>query len=242
MTEAEWLACPKVWPMLEFIGGRDRGAVARLFSWLGFRSVYITTRKLRLFACACCRLNPRITRVPQLNNAVATSERFADGLATLDELVGAADQVRLIFPPGEGTAVSFAAACAAAVASTMSSSLSGHTGMDNAVAWASKTIETDLVTRVYQDDSSENEPAIPSTDYHTLLRHIVGNPFCVYRAPTPWTSAVIKLAEAQYAGEDCSFALHDALLESGFPDLAAHFMEQGHPKGCWAVDLLLGKG
>jgi hypothetical protein len=43
-------------------------------------------------------------------------------------------------------------------------------------------------------------------------------------------------------GADACFALHDALLESGFPDLAAHFMEeQFHPKGCWAVDMILGK-
>jgi hypothetical protein len=43
-------------------------------------------------------------------------------------------------------------------------------------------------------------------------------------------------------GADATFALHDALLEAGHPDLAAHFQaEQWHPKGCWVVDLLLGR-
>jgi hypothetical protein len=36
--------------------------------------------------------------------------------------------------------------------------------------------------------------------------------------------------------------LHDALLEAGHPELAEHFQqEQWHPKGCFALDLILGK-
>jgi hypothetical protein len=45
-----------------------------------------------------------------------------------------------------------------------------------------------------------------------------------------------------YAGEACHFALHDALLEAGHPELAEHFREEkDHPKGCWVVDLIVGK-
>ncbi len=35
----------------------------------------------------------------------------------------------------------------------------------------------------------------------------------------------------------------DALLEAGHPELAEHFRDakEWHPKGCWVVDLLLGK-
>jgi len=61
-----------------------------------------------------------------------------------------------------------------------------------------------------------------------------------YPAPPSWPSPVIKLAEALYAGEDCSFALHDALLEAGHPELAEHFAKE-HPKGCWVLDLILAK-
>jgi hypothetical protein len=61
-------------------------------------------------------------------------------------------------------------------------------------------------------------------------------------SPESWPASVVSLAEAVYNGADATFALHDALLESGFPDLAAHFQaEQWHMKGCWAVDLILGK-
>jgi len=75
-----------------------------------------------------------------------------------------------------------------------------------------------------------------------LLRHIIGNPFRPYAAPDHWPSTVIQLADALYNGHDCTFALHDALLEAGHPELAEHFKEeQLHPKGCWVLDLLLGK-
>jgi hypothetical protein len=75
-----------------------------------------------------------------------------------------------------------------------------------------------------------------------LLRHIIGNPFRPYPAPPSWPTAVVALAEAIYNGADATFALHDALLEAGHPDLATHFhAEKEHPKGCWVVDLVLGK-
>ncbi len=38
MTEQEWVDCPRPEWMLDFLGGK------------------ISRRKLRLFACACCRL------------------------------------------------------------------------------------------------------------------------------------------------------------------------------------------
>lgn len=45
--------------------------------------------------------------------------------------------------------------------------------------------------------------------------------------------------QCSYAGGDVAFALADALLEAGHPELAAHLRgEAWHPKGCWVVDLL----
>jgi hypothetical protein len=73
------------------------------------------------------------------------------------------------------------------------------------------------------------------------LRHIFGNPFRPYPAPGHWPSTVIQLAESLYNGQDCSFALHDALLEAGHAELAEHFNENNHPKGCWVMDMILGK-
>jgi len=53
----------------------------------------------------------------------------------------------------------------------------------------------------------------------------------------------IRLAEAMYAGEQCGYALHDALLEAGQVALAVHFAPvPSHWRGCWALDTILGKG
>lgn len=60
-----------------------------------------------------------------------------------------------------------------------------------------------------------------------------------YPAPPSWPADVIRLAEALYHGADVAFALADALLEAGHPELAKHFRgESWHPKGCWVLDAI----
>jgi hypothetical protein len=73
-------------------------------------------------------------------------------------------------------------------------------------------------------------------------RHISGNPYRPYLAPAQWPSGIVLLAEAFRDGQDCGFALHDALLEGGHPQLAEHFaQEKEHPPGCWVLTLILGR-
>ena len=95
-----------------------------------------------------------------------------------------------------------------------------------------------------------------------LLRHLVGNPWKPLKARLPFPTAVVRMAEALYRGDDCAFALHDALLDAGELELAEHFdgtheewtdrevtdsppgtraWKEDHPRGCWAIDLILEK-
>ncbi|OAI46027.1 hypothetical protein AYO44_12150 [Planctomycetaceae bacterium SCGC AG-212-F19] len=75
-----------------------------------------------------------------------------------------------------------------------------------------------------------------------MLRHIMGNPFKPYPAPATWPSTVVELAQAIYDGQNNRLILADALEESGHQELAQHFREEEwHMKGCWAMDVILGK-
>lgn len=66
MTEQEWLECSAPRPMVNSPLSQKSG------------------RKLRLFACACCR---RFwAELNAWQDAVSVAERFADGLATFEEL------------------------------------------------------------------------------------------------------------------------------------------------------------
>jgi hypothetical protein len=80
-----------------------------------------------------------------------------------------------------------------------------------------------------------------------LLREIFGNPFRPVAFDPRWRTAdVVALAQAIY--DDRAFdrmpILADALLDAGCDDeqVIGHCRGDGpHVRGCWVVDLVLGK-
>jgi hypothetical protein len=101
--------------------------------------------------------------------------------------------------------------------------------------------------------SPDDSPTIQALrETHLLLqesifRDIVGNPFRPVAFDAHWrTGDVLGLARAAY--EDGAFGrlpmLADALMDSGCDDesILAHCRGPGpHARGCWVVDLILGK-
>jgi hypothetical protein len=81
----------------------------------------------------------------------------------------------------------------------------------------------------------------------SLLHDIFGNPFCPSVVERSWlTAAVVTLAAHVYYERafDQMPRLADALLDAGCDDeeLKEHCRSGGpHVRGCWAIDLLLGK-
>src|SRR5262249_29695557 len=71
MTEAEWLACNDPRPMLTSL--RDRAS----------------DRKLRLFACACCRRIWHLLTDGRSRTAVTVAEQFSEGAVTAQQLLEA---------------------------------------------------------------------------------------------------------------------------------------------------------
>jgi hypothetical protein len=87
-----------------------------------------------------------------------------------------------------------------------------------------------------------------------LLREVVGNPFRPVTVAPAWLTPTVKgLASAAYEERvqpSCELdaarlgVLADALEEAGCDngDILAHCRGPGpHVRGCWVVDLLLGK-
>jgi hypothetical protein len=80
-----------------------------------------------------------------------------------------------------------------------------------------------------------------------LLRDIFGNPFRLAAVDPSWfTSTVLALASQMYDSRDFSPMpiLADALQDAGCDndDILNHCRQPGeHFRGCWVVDLLLGK-
>ena len=81
----------------------------------------------------------------------------------------------------------------------------------------------------------------------SLLRDIFGNPFRPVALAAEWrTDTAVALAAQMYESRDFSAMaiLADALQDAGCDavDLLRHCREPGeHVRGCWAVDLVLGK-
>jgi hypothetical protein len=218
MTEGEWLACTEPLPMLEFLRGK------------------VSDRKLRLFACASCRNIWECLPAPECRAALELTERYADGWATNDELQCVATAVIANLEGWAAIDRHMVEATAHATAGRAFETSAAVVAFFEEYASLSTADGEDLAQKVAE--ARQNASRFQAT----LLRHVFNNPFRPYGAPRPWLAAAASLAEAVYNGVDAGFALHEALLESGFPDLAAHFMEeQWHPKGCWVVDLILGR-
>jgi hypothetical protein len=212
MTEAEWLACVRPLGMLEEPGTRR------------------SARKRRLFAAACCRRLGRVVSDGGMRAADA-AEAFADGAATADQLAAAQRRVGLATHPHRQHA--------AEAALTASCS----PGYDPAVGAAKSA----AIARAMVPGTSAVRKATEWAAQADLVRDIFGNPFRPVTFPPSWlTFTVTALARQMYETRDFSAMpiLADALQDAGCEndDILDHCRGPGpHVRGCWVVDLVLGK-
>jgi hypothetical protein len=214
MTEAQWLAFPDPRPMLEFL--RDKAS----------------DRKLRLFACAYCRA-VRSSQPMLPGTAVAVAERYADGLASDEDL--ASERRGAPFPNEYAEWVV---------------ALPAYDGAWQAVDWL--TSSRDLVK--IDPDALRHFPipldAVVERSV-LLLRDIFGSllfrPVSIASEVLAWNDGtVVKLAQGIY--DDRAFdrlpVLAAALEEAGChdADILGHCRQPGpHVRGCWVVDAPLDK-
>ena len=235
MTEAEW------W------GATDSVALA---DWLFF-DVWVADRKLRLFCVACCRWTEGKTR-DVFRELLDTIEWFAEGEASEEELEAALRPAAEIEAKELHTLVwskqaqSERAITSAAFTPTRAEALFGP-------GWRERSWYQDgqpyPVSVVYLSRCPfGHERATRECQVVRLLHDTFGPllfrpAFC---SPAWRTDAALALARQMYESREFGAMpiLADALQDAGCDndDILNHCRSEGsHVRGCWVVDLVLGK-
>ncbi|VTR93252.1 Uncharacterized protein OS=Sorangium cellulosum (strain So ce56) GN=sce5710 PE=4 SV=1 [Gemmata massiliana] len=235
MTEAEWLASEDIEAMFGVVRARSK------------------RRRSRLFAVACCRAIDPALPDPRSQRAISIAELHADGSATDAELasvmLGAHE---VVLARASDPAVIEAAASASEGLTRKAAGMrqwSYRMGMERAA-------ECVAVPHPYRAAVQVGE-LVRSRLFHfqgpdrgaqaSILRDIFGHIFRPVAFSPSWrTSVAVALAAQMYESRDFGAMpiLADALQDAGCDsaDVLDHCRGEGpHVRGCWVVDLVLGK-
>jgi hypothetical protein len=234
MTEEEWLGATDPTPMLVFL---------RWTPVLSLRS-RTSDRKTLLFACACCSVIHDIIIDKRSKEALSTAQLFAEGNATRQELDATRDaawKAKNALFVAKAPVIEISAASAVAYAAAFPASRYAIDAAENA-AYATPKVVYDGLTGGFMDavNAAKQKQVV-------LLRDIIGNPFQSGTVGPHWLkTSVVNLVQAIY--QDRAFdrmpILADALQDAGCEneDILNHCRRPGdHVRGCWVVDLILGK-
>jgi hypothetical protein len=215
VTEDAWVVCTDPQRMLKFLRGKA------------------SDRKLRLFACGCCRRVWDALTLTPVRRAVEAAEHYADGSVRDGELNQAHKR-----------AIS-------AYVRTLHRTVAR---MESDAAYATRMYRMALAVNtahpapfeVGQLDRLGKDKFLKAFS-PDLVRCVVGNPFRPASPDPRWlTPTVVHLARAIY--DERAFdrlpILADALEEAGCDntDILRHCRGPGpHVRGCWPVDLVLEK-
>lgn len=230
MTEAEWLACDDPSAM-------NHGPAVKW--WATAKPfVKLDARRERLLGVACANLLIEHLTFPGVREALEVFERFADGACDRKELRAARVVVERCLEESDRT---------------------------NPVSPNSNWPGGYPVTRhaaILLREAGRTKPTIPigqrwgywaclgrhCPTAAALIRDIAGNPFRPVALNPDWrTSTVLSLAQHIYDSRDFSPMpiLADALQDAGCDndDILTHCRDANapHVRGCWVVDLVLGK-
>jgi hypothetical protein len=209
----------------------------------------ITDRKLRLLICAFCRAGWNRLSEP-CRASLEVAERFADEQASVDELTSARNAVDPdIFGEAEAAAFEEAVSQALAARVTLQLAMAAAMSASDAQAYVARPFVLGTLTTVDYGRRRKHK----RLQAH-LLRDIIGNPHHQPEFDSTWRSSTsARLAADAYAERVLPHGhlvparlavLADALEESGCicSELLSHLRSPGpHVRGCWALDLALGK-
>jgi hypothetical protein len=235
MTEDEWLANSRPTGMLLYIRAKA------------------SARKSLLFECACCR-NVWTLLDAEDRDAISSAESNSDNPEVLRELDSRLE-------PDRVAALSMAGLHDESVNENLARLLTGRTTIrlrlfGKGYAIGSVAFETARLSTLAEPRIAgiEGKPFISPSETGSeekrqadLVRDIFDNPFRPVIVDPRWrTSDVLGLARAMYEARtfDRMPILADALMDAGCSDeqILSHCRGDGpHVRGCWVVDLVLGK-
>jgi hypothetical protein len=241
MTEAEWLACDKPERMLGYLRGRA------------------SERKLRLFAVAAVRPAVRWLIHATSTQALEVGEKVAEGVCgseALDSIHRAAWDLFPLGLRGYGTHHVSATRAAARTVEKQAYRAADLTKNEIVSLFAEMAeeegVSEDERERLYFAGRRRVEARLAC-----LLREVFGNPYRPVTLPSAvlnWQHATVsRVARAAYDDRQLPEGtldatrlalLADALEDAGctLADLLGHLRGPGtHVRGCWALDLALGK-
>jgi hypothetical protein len=249
MSEDEWSGCEDPMTTLRYLCTQGQ----------------LGDRKFRLFAIACVRRIWSLLSEEASRKVVEVLEAYGEGVSSRDELLDAYDAANTVAYEANDfigvDALETWAACAAA-STTWFDALKieqpgePRPGLDvfdtpmKAAQAAGKAIARPSPSEGMGHSAEEAE----SKAQVELVRCIFGNPFHpVALNPACQTPTILALATAAYENRtlpagtlepDRLAVLADALEEAGCDnaEIVSHLREPGeHVRGCWVLDLLLGK-
>ncbi len=215
MTEQVWLEATDLTPKFAYL--KDRAS----------------ERKLRLFCCACCRSMWHLLH-KRSRKAISVADAFVEEMAPADELTRARNALRQ---------------------NKVWRTASRQPGARNAfqAAWLAAEIHVNVsacwqhIVSAKLDEDEELSRSLAESQLTPLFLDVFGNPFRPVTIDPRWlTSNVVDLATAIYNERafDRIPILGDALMDAGCDndEIITHCRSGDlHVRGCWVVDLLLGK-
>ncbi|WP_232068401.1 hypothetical protein [Gemmata obscuriglobus] len=229
VTEAEWLSADDIWPMKNYLWETGK----------------YSSRKYRLAGCGIYRLIRSGTFSDQESRLLDLAEAFADDPSFAVQVRAYADKAdeipgtfpfEVCWPPDHGR---YGSETVARVVSFMQDRLADQ--------W--------WELHPTQDDDEDEAQTEAGRCYRrqanavgaTILREVLGNPFHPVDLDPEWrTQKVLAFARQMYESREfCTMPiLADALQDAGCDsdDILDHCRGPGpHVRGCWVVDLVLGK-
>jgi hypothetical protein len=229
VTEEEWLAETQPFFML---------------TWCEYLRGEANSRKRRLLACACCRAIWSLFEYERLRHAVEVAEAFADGRASEADLAQAS-KVSAAFEMAanedfQRTRTSSSRFSAVVNSCKVACAAASATGPDHRLPGNAR----------YYAGWHGGVPVFENRGQPDLIREILGNPSRKVAIDSIWfhrnDGAVREIAQAIY--DERAFErmpiLADALEDAGCSDeeILSHCRQTGpHVRGCWLLDLVLGR-